>query len=357
MAPPPAPSVDLLDDLLGTLREAIADVAPHWSTARLQPLADAGLAHHHVALEGTGVLARIPKQSQLQLDASANLAYQEACFTRAAASGHTPALTAVLAPRPGLPRGALLVEHIEGRAAELPRDLAAIATALARIHALPLPADRAPLWDHADPLAALDLEIRAQAAYLDEARIDPTARALIEGELARLAELVSAPDRPERHLIAFDAHPGNFVIRPDGRAVLVDLEKCRYSYPALDLAHATLYTSTTWEPGATTTLGPEEVSEFQSGWERMFRQAGGADPASNWHLPLRRAMWLWSATWSAKWSVLSDRERAESPDGEDWSAGNSTDALTVHVRERVGHYLDAATVAGILRGLGELDGA
>ena len=38
------------------------------------------------------------------------------------------------------------------------------------------------------------------------------------------------------------------------RAYLVDLEKCRYSYPSFDLAHATLYTSTTWDMDTHTVL-------------------------------------------------------------------------------------------------------
>jgi len=86
-----------------------------------------------------GWLARIPKQSQMQLDAAHNLAYQRACFERAAAGGHTPALHGCLAPSVHLPRGALLVDEIMGRPAQLPGDLNAIASALASLHALPLP--------------------------------------------------------------------------------------------------------------------------------------------------------------------------------------------------------------------------
>ena len=83
--------------------------------------------------------------------------YQRACFERAAASGHTPALHGVLPPSEHLPRGALLVQAIEGRPARLPHDLPALATALAALHALPLPeaAARAPLLNAADPLQAL----------------------------------------------------------------------------------------------------------------------------------------------------------------------------------------------------------
>lgn len=52
----------------------------------------------------------------MDLAPAANLAYQAACFERAACSGHTPALLGVLAPSAALPRGALIVEEIVGRA-------------------------------------------------------------------------------------------------------------------------------------------------------------------------------------------------------------------------------------------------
>ena len=334
--------------LLGPLARALAAGAPEFAGGDLQPLGDTGLAHHHVRLGRHPVLARIPKQSQMRLGARDNLAYQAACFARASASGHAPRLVGVLDPAEGLPRGARLVEHIDGRPAELPRDLPAILTALARIHALPLPdaANRAPLADSPDALAALDDEISAQATYLDGAGVHAAARALIDAELVRLHALRRDAGRPSRHLISFDAHPGNFVVRPNGDAVLVDLEKCRYGYPGLDLAHATLYTSTTWEPGDTVALAPADVVAALERWAGEMAAAGGTtcpDDAA-WHLPLRRAMWLWSITWCAKWRVLSGGLPAAGNDGEDWAAENSTDALTAHVRGRVDHYLDRATV-------------
>lgn len=340
-----------VDALLGPLAAALAVGAPEFAGADLHPLADTGLAHHHVRLGGHQVLARIPKQSQMGLAAQDNLAYQAACFGRAGASGHTPRLVGVLGPAVGLPRGALLVEYIEGRRASLPEDLPAIMAALAGIHALPVPeaARRPPLEDPADPLAALDDEISLQARHLDRADIHPHARALIDEDLHRLHALRTSPARPSRRLISFDAHPGNFVMRPTGEAVLVDLEKCRYSYPALDLAHATLYTSTTWEPGDDVALDPAQVVDLLEGWMRQVAAAGGAvdEPDLAWLLPLRRAMWLWSITWCAKWRVRSGQAPATSSDGEDWAAAHSTDALTAHVRDRVDHYLDRATVERI----------
>lgn len=321
----------------------------------LEPLPDKGLAHDHVRLVGSGWLARIPKQSQMGLDAAHNLAYQRACFERAAAGGHTPVLHACLPPSEHLPRGALLVEEIVGRPARLPGDLAAIARALASLHALPLPDTRArpPLLDAPDPLLSLCQEIGAQACHLPQARVAPeVARAVADG-LAQLQALCALPQRPARHFIAFDGHPGNFIVRADGRAVLVDLEKCRYSHPGLDLAHATLYTSTTWDLASHAVLSAGEVAAFYRDWAAAAGSV--AEGAAAWHGPLRRAMWLWSVTWCAKWRVLSGHAPDRHASGEDWSAGRSELTLVRHVRERVDHYLSPSVVAQLLLGFEAFD--
>jgi hypothetical protein len=168
------------DPLLADLRRALQAARSPWADAPLARLHDKGLAHHHVRLQGSGVLARVPKQSQMGLGAADNLAYEAACYERAAASGHVPRVMGQLPVSPTLPRGALLVQESVGRNARLPEDLDAIAQALAAIHSLPLPAalQRAPLQGAADPLAALRIEIDAQAAFLDAAALQPAARAV-----------------------------------------------------------------------------------------------------------------------------------------------------------------------------------
>ena len=82
---------------------------------------------------------------------------------------------------------------------------------------------------------------------------------IVQQQMETLRTLCEQAPRPPRCLIAFDGHPGNFIVRPDGTAVLVDLEKCRYAYPGLDLAHATLYTSTTWDLDTHAVLSQNEV--------------------------------------------------------------------------------------------------
>jgi thiamine kinase-like enzyme len=335
------------DDLTTRLRSALREAVNPYAELPLQLLRDKGLAHDHVRLQGAGLLARIPKQSQLGLAAQANLEYQRACFERAAPGGYTPQLYGVLTPSIWLPRGALLVEEIAGQPAVLPANLGEIAVTLASLHTLPLPSQsaRAPLLDARDPLQALYAEIDVQAAFLPGAGLVAEALRSVDFELQALAQLCRAPARPERRLIAFDGHPGNFICDAQGRAVLVDLEKCRYSYPSLDLAHATLYTSTTWDIDTHAALSAQQVLGFYAAWKRA---AGpGAESAQAWHLPLRRAMWLWSITWCAKWRASSGLAAREATDGEDWSAERSDAELVAHVQERVDHYLGAEAIARV----------
>ena len=345
-----------IDTLLAGLRGALREARSPIAEAALEIMSDKGLAHHHVRLLGTGQLARLPKQSQMGLSAQANLDYETACFERAGPSAHVPRVFGQLEAGRSLPRGGLLVEEVIGRPAWLPQDLAGIAQALAAIHSLPLPQRglRPPLLSPVDPLVSLRLEIDAQAAFLDDAGLDPAARKLIEGVRDDFRRICAGTARPVPRLIAFDAHPGNFLIRADGTAVLVDLEKARYSYPALDLAHATLYTSTTWDVDTRAELSLAQVVESYLAWE-SFSDLGSRQRA--WYTPLRAAMWLWSVTWCAKWRVLSAAQARASADGEDWSGEHSSGALVRHVRDRVDCYLGVPVITRIARELATLDRA
>ncbi len=366
--------IPVADSLLLALAAELTAKHSPWASAPLERLKDKGLAHDHVRLCGTGVLARIPKQSQLQLSAQDNLAYQRTCFERASAAGHTPHLRGVLPPSLNLPRGALLVEEIVGRNAVLPDDVGLIVQALASIHALPLPevGGRYPLINAPDPLQALLDEVSEQSRHVPAAAVGSDVESVIQAELARLRNACARGTRPQRHLIAFDGHPGNFIIRDSvgsrgdsqsaspaespAQAVLVDLEKCRYGYPGLDLAHATLYTSTTWDIDSYAVLEVAEVVGAYASWAK----AVGTQPAQAaqaWHVPLRRAMWLWSITWCAKWRALSSLAAHASADGEDWSTEHSGSALVAHVRGRVDHYLSLAVVAQVLTEFDALDQA
>ena len=333
--------------LLDRLRTALRTMRSPYGDVPLEPMADKGLAHHHVRLLGTGVIARLPKQSQMGLAARDNLDYQAACYQRASATGAAPRLVDVMPPSDALPRGGLLVQEIVGRAARLPDDLPALARALAAIHTAPLPAatQRAPLRDDTDPLRALRDEIETQAVHLDGAALHPASRQRVDALRAALLRLCARPQRPPKRLISFDAHPGNFLVCEDGRAVLVDLEKARYSHPPLDLAHATLYTSTTWDVDVYAELTLQQVADTYAAWSAHIDDATAYRP---WLVPLRAAMWLWSLTWCAKWRVLSPRAARSDGAGEDWSSARSGTALIAHVRDRVDCYLSAPIIERIV---------
>ncbi|MEE8453917.1 MAG: phosphotransferase [Limibaculum sp.] len=335
------------------------------TTGDLAVLNVKGLAHDHISVRGRGVLLRVPKQSQFALSAADNLAYQAACFTRVGASGHGPKLHEVLRPQRRLAMGALLVERIEGRPPRLPADLPALAEAMAKVHALPVPpaTSRAPLADHQNPVGGALREIEAQAKFLDQAELEPAARAEIEDELAwaRGFGAESAGRAQPVTLVLTDTHPGNFLIEAAGagqgagqragasagRAVIVDLEKALYGSPGTDLAHATIYSSTTWDPDTWAELGLEEVAAF---YRDYLEFAGGALAArlKPWLVPLRRITMLRAITWCAKWSVLHRRARLdakhEAQSTEDWSAENTDPATIAQVADRVADYLDADTL-------------
>ena len=341
--------------MIDALRQALA--ASGWlpPQATIEPLPDTGLAHWHLRLGDSGRLARVPKQSQLDLSATDHLAYEAACFSRAAASGRTPLLRAVLPVSPALPRGALIVDEVCGRPLRLPADLPALVASLAALHALPVPGQGNPLIDPPDPLQALHAEIERQALHLDAAALHPAARARIDQERSALARLLSIGSRPPRRLIAFDAHPGNFLVDEQGRAWLVDLEKARYGAAALDLAHATLYTSTTWDLASQAVLTEAQLVQAAEDWLQQLSDRGVDSAAERgWIAPLRAAMALWSLTWCAKWRVQSGRQRQAHAAGEDWSVALSERRLVDHVRDRVDHYLSPAVVALVFDGVQRL---
>jgi aminoglycoside phosphotransferase (APT) family kinase protein len=316
-----------------------------------------GVAHRHYRLAGRGLVLRVPLPAPWGGAAPDAVRYEAACFARAKPSGATPRLVAMVEPGPDLPLGALIVEEIAGRAPRLPADLPAIATALARLHSLPLPppGERAPLPDHGalgGPVAATVAVIEGQRGYLDSpgAALAPEARRLIEAEMAWARGFAaSAAERaqPSLTLVGTDTHPGNFVIRgEDGAAFFVDLEKTLYGGPAIDLAHASLPTSTTWDIEVQATLSPAEVRAFYAAWQDAVPPAL-ADATAPWLRPCRRLTWLRTIVWCVRWRAVSS-ERAP--------RAGMDDRLAMHIARRIAAFLEPEALA-VLREAALLDPA
>jgi aminoglycoside phosphotransferase (APT) family kinase protein len=305
-------------------------------------LAADGIAHAHVRVRGSGWLVRIPRFSQVASEPHGHLDYQAACFARAAPSGRTPRLHGVLAPADGLPMGGLVVEEIVGRVPRLPDDLPALAEALARLHALklPPPAERPPLLDHVDdPLAGARAHLARQLALLDDAValhiIAPACRAILREEADALETLlVPLQSTPQpASLIAFDCHPGNFLIDAAGRAILVDLERVQYGAPASDLAHASLPTSTLWDRRVDVALTPADLAQFYRAY-RGHLTAERAVALRPWLAPYRRLIFLRSTTWFVRFLAETRAGR--------WSAGSLDPDFLAAVERRIRTLLEPA---------------
>ncbi|MGH6953655.1 MAG: phosphotransferase, partial [Alphaproteobacteria bacterium] len=242
-----------------------------------------------------------PRHSHWGLSPADNLAYQAAAYARLWPSGRVARLHGVILPTTEFPFGALAVEEIVGRAPRLPAELDELADALSAIHSLPMPRVTAPLIDQRDPVAATLEMVLAQAAYMAAAGIAIESRRQIEDEIAWARQFAAeARTRPQpRCLVATDTQPGNFVVTAAGRAFLVDLEKSLYGSPAIDLAHATLYPSTGWDPAVNATLEAGEVRRF---YRRYLTAAepGFAAALEPWLAPMRRLTWLRTITIFAK---------------------------------------------------------
>lgn len=302
------------------------------------PLPSNGIAHGHHRIGGTGLLLRVPRWSQVGLAPLDHLRQEAAGFRHAEPSGHTPRLLATLDPGPALPLGALIVEEIAGTLPRLPEDLPRLARALAALHRVPVPppAERRFLPCPADPVQAIWSLIRQQARFFAHAVPDPTAQAILAHNLA-LAE-ATVIDRPPAPLpppclVATDTHPGNFRVDITGRAWLVDLERVMVGMPALDLAHATLYTSTTWDPDCGAVLAPAAVAGCYAAWAGSVADAVAAANRP-WFAPARRLVWLRTLSWMARWRV--DRDPVIGP--------ALPEPLRAHILARIDDYFSPATL-------------
>ena len=320
----------------------------------LAPLPAKGTAHGHVAIvpeiDGQRLCARIAYAHPGDPTAPARLAVQAEAFRRCAPSGVTPRLFATVPPDEALPGGLLVVQRIEGRTPWLPSELQAMARTLAAIHALPVPApgDAPPLPFHDDPAAALLAAIEANTPFFARMAIAERPRRMLEEELAAARAYVGGRRPPCPRVLALsDTHPGNFLVDGDGKAWFVDLEKVNYGAAAVDLAHATLATSTRWDRDVNLSLAHPDIEAFY----RTYLNLVGPERAAALRphlLPLRRMTWLRTMAFFARWWVQTDPSYAGTePDR--WSDSGLSFGAKAHFRRVIAGHFDSASVGWIRR--------
>lgn len=323
----------MIDALLAALREQPAYA--NLTERDLVPLPATGTAHGHVRLPD-GKLARVAYAHEGDRAAAGRLRTQAVAFRHLAPAQRTPRLHAVIEPRVGLPGGALIVDHIAGRAPDLPGELAALADTLARLHGLPLPEPGSPIPRQQNPfLETLAVVELAATRFLDRAVSDPAARAEIVEELGLvrgLASTLGTQTQPLTVALA-DTHPGNFIVDRTGIAWFVDLEKVHVGSPAIDLAHATLPTSTLWDPKIGKSLSREDVAAFHAAYLAMIGEAQ-AVALKPWLVPMRRLTWLRTMLFMARWRVQT-RSPRDPADPTQWSDAGLDPAMKAHIDARI----------------------
>ncbi|MDP1750697.1 MAG: phosphotransferase [Reyranella sp.] len=335
----------MADALLAALRER-----PRFSNLTFEDfelLPATGTAHGHVRLPD-GLIARVAYAYEDDAGAAARLETQAAAFRLLAPSKCTPLLHDVLPPRAGLPGGALIVDLIVGHTPVLPRDLGEIGASLAAIHALEKPPASAPIPRQKNPfLETLEVVEQNAMRFLDKAVPDQGARAEIAEELRLMRGMALAfAKRPQPLTIALaDTHPGNFIMGADGTAWFVDLEKVHVGSPAIDLAHATLPTSTLWHPEVGRILSQGQVAGFYAHYLARIGKARAAE-LEPWLMPMRRLTWLRTTMFMARWRVQARQPRDPDDPGQ-WSDAGLEPAMKVHLQARIDQCFDREAIRAI----------
>ncbi len=295
------PGSRLVDGFAGTARED------------LEPMSVKGLFHDHVRVAGTKWLLRLPRASQFELSPGDNLDYQAACFApRRARAAARPPLAGRIEPRPGLAWGGLVVAAIEGGPARLPGDLASMAGLSRRHpHALPVPpeGERRPLAGHTPTRSpGYSASSNPQSLYFDRAGMSAPARAQIAEELAWARSYAARhagarqPVTLSRHRYPIPAISLSSARRGKRARCSSTWEKALFGSPAIDVAHASLYTSTMWDADCAAALTHDDLRGFYTAYLDAV-PPGLAAALRPWLMPMRRLTWLRSMTWFAKWRV------------------------------------------------------
>jgi aminoglycoside phosphotransferase (APT) family kinase protein len=307
-----------------------------------EALAATGTTHGHVRLRD-GRLARIAYAHEGDATAAARLQMQAEAFRYLQPAGCTPRLHELVEPRAGLPGGALIVDFIEGHAPRLPDELDAMAETLAAIHALPLPPAASPIPRQADPFRETLTGIELNAAhFLDKAVPDAEARAEIGDELRQVRGLASGLGPPPLTVALADTHPGNFIVDGKGTAWFIDLEKVHVGSPAIDLAHATLPTSTLWHPDVGKLLTRAEVQGFYDDYLALIAREK-AKALAPWLVPMRRLTWLRTILFMARWRVETQAPR-DPTNTTQWSDAGLDPKMKHHIDAHIDQCFERATI-------------
>ena len=142
-----------------------------------------------------------------------------------------------------------------------------------------------------------------------------------------------------------DTHPGNFIVDRAGIAWFVDLEKVHVGSAAIDLAHASLPTSTLWASAEGRPLSSDEVQGFHAAYlDRTGTDAANA--LKPWLVPMRRLTWLRTTLFMARWRVQTRAPRNPA-DPSQWSDAGLEPSMRALYDRRIDQCFDRGAIQAI----------
>ena len=310
----------------------------------LRPLRLRSLSHEHVRVSNFGVV-RMPITLPTDQHWTEWADFQARAYGTLGRAGLSPKFYASIDSCPALPFGGVLVSYAPGRLPRLPRDYPALARFLAKIHALPVPPrDMCGLAYHSEPLLAVMQEVRDQAKYLSEAPISEGTRKMLEAELTWLDGFAQSGwvrmGAPPFGLTIGRAHSGDFVIKEDGEAVLLDVENLHYGLSILDVGALSIYPATVWDMGVKSDLDEADILDFNRHYLDALPGSFRAHYAP-WLAVGRRLATLRLLTWCCLWLVRHRRP------GDQWAADKRPPGIMTHMLTQAQHFVSEPVVSAL----------
>lgn len=310
----------------------------------LRPLRLRSLSHEHVRVSNFGVV-RMPITLPNDQHWSDWANFQAEAYGTLSRLNLAPRFYAALDSCPALPLGGALVEFIQGRLPRLPKDYPALARFLAKMHQMPIPpAEMRGLPYHSEPLLAVMQEVFDSALYLNEAPIAEGTRKILEAELTWLDGFAQSGwvrlGAPPMGLTLGRAHLGDFMIREDGEAVLLDVENVHYGLCILDVAALSIYPATVWDMGVKGDLAEIDVVEFNRHYLEALPKAYRTHFAP-WLQAARRIATLRLLTWCCMWLVRHRRP------GDPWAADKRPPGINTHMLNQAKHFVSEPVVSAL----------
>ena len=233
----------------------------------IKPLANGEYNINYKFRKGGQNVFRINTKSQMVLENQ--IKYEFDALKILQSSKVTPAPLEYYEPSPFLPRGAMSMEFLKGRALRYESDLETAASLLASVHSVKIPSNHS-LITAQKPLKAMFEECEKMAnVYLDSNLAQPKTAEMIEFFLKIAKKFDLEREIEEPCIINTELNSSNFIIGKES-SYIIDWEKPIIGEREQDLAHFSVPTTTFWKTDVI--FSADEIEKFINLYENYSKK-------------------------------------------------------------------------------------